>query len=427
MKTYRENNQKPRTGAVAHRLSDPVQTTAQLKKIRKAINDGSMNSAAIVQRVEVSQEEAGGLYDSLGSEKWREFIDQKDHEAALDEFRNEKIDHPGKYYDYQRGGDGLIKKSDAFKDFMIADAFTRSRIGRKVTADEYIHMHDLAYESGGNLNQGLRTDEVTWGLPGDATEKQRSNIRDKGLTVESGKGRYDVTAPMPPGGIKNRIKTLLENYYKSQEAAGSDIEKFENIINLYQQLEALHAFKDGTSRTNHLLLNKLLSEHGLGPAILREPNSPMFTKKAFGQEVLTGITHHQLLAKWTSSASMEKLGKLRAELVPQEKSELQIKLERQMGMYEEPKTNKFKAPKSDELMHTDRIDINNLKKAYEPKENPVHETILPPKIGVKPTSPKTLSTLDKILLTKVMGSKKTEETEKLYADQLRRFRDKHGY
>ena len=39
----------------------------------------------------------------------------------------------------------------------------------------------------------------------------------------------------------------------------------------------LHAFVDGTSRTNHLLLNKLLVENGMYPITLKMPNAPCLT------------------------------------------------------------------------------------------------------------------------------------------------------
>jgi hypothetical protein len=37
-----------------------------------------------------------------------------------------------------------------------------------------------------------------------------------------------------------------------------------------------------------------------------------------------------------------------------------------------------------------------------------------------------LSQVDKMLLTKFMGKKKAEETDKLYADQVRRYRNRNN-
>jgi hypothetical protein len=48
-------------------------------------------------------------------------------------------------------------------------------------------------------------------------------------------------------------------------------EKIESIAKLYQILEWLHPFTDGSGRTNLVVQAKLLSEQGLNPAILDEP------------------------------------------------------------------------------------------------------------------------------------------------------------
>jgi hypothetical protein len=55
---------------------------------------------------------------------------------------------------------------------------------------------------------------------------------------------------------------------------GASADPLATIAGLYQDLEVLHPFTDGTSRTNHLILNKLLTENGFCPVILNEPSAP---------------------------------------------------------------------------------------------------------------------------------------------------------
>lgn len=412
-----------------------------------------LGASQVIQRVEVPAEEAKALYDSGGKEKWREFIDLKDQGAAEKEAGMGGLGHPGEYYDYFREGSDKRRKNTAFKDFVGADAFVQSRIGKKMTAAEYIHINHLAMESTSASLKGLRDGEVSWGLPLEATSEQIGNIAGKGLGVEPDKGRYKVTVPMPKEGMQKKLDAMFNQYHAAQESARSGTESYNNIIRLYMELDALHPFKDGTARTNHLLLNKLLSEHGIGPTILKEPNSPMFTEKEFGAQVLDGVAKHKRIASEQNEGSLREWQGLR----PEKKSAKIIEMEKRMGAYEEPKTRPYTPPRIDPDLHTQKIDLHELMDqssssssssthspsslvppslpalTLEPAEEQVEDGRQAPPSSPRepvpapmhqPGAPRSLTLADRIYLQLVMGKKKRQETEQLYADQQRRFRDR---
>ena len=229
-------------------------------------------------------------YDASGGEKWREFIDAKDHEAAA-KWADDQGTHPGEFYDY-RGGQ---KALESWRGFQHADAFVQGRLGTRLTAAEYRHMNLMAMNDAG-YQKDWREGEVTWGLKQPASPDEAQALAAKGLQLQN--GNMQVAVPMPEGGIQHAVQGHLDRYYHARGQAQDTDQHVDAITTLYQNLEALHAFKDGTSRTNHLVLNKLLSEVGLHPAILDEPNSPVHTHDAFKAKIYAGVhAGHEIAAR----------------------------------------------------------------------------------------------------------------------------------
>lgn len=70
--------------------------------------------------------------------------------------------------------------------------------------------------------------------------------------------------------IKARITTILDQYYRDLGLALDDSTRIRAIAVCIHELEITHSFYDGNGRSNMLmLLNKLLLENNLSPAILR--------------------------------------------------------------------------------------------------------------------------------------------------------------
>ncbi len=357
-----------------------IKAAANFRKTSEGNYLSDNRSQKVIQRAPVTKEEAQQSYDSLGSDKWMELIDSKDHAKAHEKAHGLKrhtphwtevvqppdpdVKHPGEYYDYQWGDGHKVKKMESFKHFIQADAFVKSRIGKKMSTEEYMHIQKLAYQPESDHLKGLREKDVTWGLPKTATPEQLEQISAKGMSIKPEQGRYAVTSPHPKAGIEATLSQHFRTYHENQASAKSDLDKFHNIIELYQHLEALHAFKDGTSRTNHLVLNKLLSEHGLGPTILHEPNSPMYSKEEFGKHVLKGIAYHKRVAAIQGGKSKAKLEAIRKEHIPEAHSAEFKRRAAKMGL-ELPELPEFKPPEHDPDVLNQRIDLDKLLSAHE--------------------------------------------------------------
>ena len=63
----------------------------------------------------------------------------------------------------------------------------------------------------------------------------------------------------------------MTGYYNSLEKAKNKREKLVLIASTHRKLENLHPFIDGNSRTNRLILHKMLVENGMSPVILENP------------------------------------------------------------------------------------------------------------------------------------------------------------
>jgi hypothetical protein len=157
--------------------------------------------------------------------------------------------------------------------------------------------------------KGVRTNDVSWGLRS-PTERQTEALAEKGLTDlrpdDSGEG-VKVHVPMPVEGMEKFVQKQLAKYYSALEYSGDSVSRLSAIISLYESLEAMHPFKDATSRTNHLVLNKLLVENGFDPAILNEPNSPTSSSEEFGRHVVESMEQTREIAgadrrRWVESS-----------------------------------------------------------------------------------------------------------------------------
>lgn len=255
------------------------------------------------------------IYDASGREKWREYIDAKDHETALKELEAGLLSHPGEYYDYQRTQDGRVKTGNHWKAFQKADAYVSQSIVDQTPLDarEYLKIHMLAaegYES--PAKKGWRDAEVTWGLR-DPTPEKIENLTDKGLGVEQGQDRATVTVPAPDRPMGEQVQELFGEFHELRQELPAAA-----AFRLYQKLEALHPTKDASSRTNHLILNRLLAEYGLAPAILNEPNTPEQSYLGAVDNILAGSRRGHQIAMGQHPSSVEELQKSREALRDEE-------------------------------------------------------------------------------------------------------------
>jgi hypothetical protein len=379
-------------------------------------------SGGAIQRKPVPPEEARGIHNSLGSQKWREFIDAQHHAEAERETEQGHLADPGEYYNYKRVDGNRVNMGPQYQNFLNADDFVNARLGKALTPDEYLHIQRLATAGLSPFLQGWREDPVTWGLPSTASEHEQGQLRQKGLQVEPDTGRFKVTVPVPAEHMQAHVGGLLKEYYAKQQKTEEHSAKFLNIVELYQKLESIHPFKEGTSRTNHLVLNKLLSEHGLGPAILDQPNSPGHSTEDFARVVLAGIARGRDTAKTQDSSSSEGLAKARLGRAKDRELELRLAQHPQYGKGSGSGVRQFRPPTTNDDVLSEGLDLEGLQKHFRrPSPAPQKPTPTPRALrSISATPQGGPDWLDQILLTKVMGRRKAEEYAELKYKQERR-------
>jgi prophage maintenance system killer protein len=209
--------------------------------------------------------QAKKTFNTLGNDKWREFIDGKDR------------DHGASCYD--EGSNGGGKDPGWLASEKLADRHVGEHLGEHLDVGGYAQIHDLALQHG-KARHGFRSETNDIGVPTKAAKRDMSAVAEMGPepTVDiSGKadegGIYRAThTPMPRPEVQARVQEALDEYYFNIGRAQSKNDKLRVITQVHQKLERLHAFIDGTGRTDHFVLNKFLVENGFSPVILHDQN-----------------------------------------------------------------------------------------------------------------------------------------------------------
>jgi prophage maintenance system killer protein len=171
----------------------------------------------------------------------------------------------------------------------------------------YARIHDLALQHG--RHHGFRDLHDDIGVPTREKNRDAKAIDEMGAdaTVDiSGKadeqGIYRANhKQMPRAEVEGRVQEALDEYYAAIGRAQEKNDKLRVITALHQKLERLHAFIDGTGRTDHFVLNKFLVENGFAPVILHDQNEVNHSTAATWQKAIeSGMT------EWLQFANGEK-------------------------------------------------------------------------------------------------------------------------
>lgn len=204
-----------------------------------------------------------------------------------------------------------------------AFGYMLSTLGTRMTAYEYIKLHELCVNNVKNVNNQLCTlrpchfdfnkkyvtSEIKdfWEknkLILNLEEKQNySPIKEKSyLAVYFDNNLHSRYSPSLGNlcdnsvALEKVIENHFEEYYNSIETAKSDDEKISAICLLCLKLEISHLFSDGNQRTNtFILLTKLLLENLLKPSFVNEPVcfGGFFTLKNLLNMVKDGIENFE--------------------------------------------------------------------------------------------------------------------------------------
>ncbi len=235
------------------------------------------------------------IYDMLGpTEKWREHVDAAHHVHGKNV--------------YVKGLHGHTPDPNYNRAMMDADRHIRSTFGRPLTFDDYDRTHTLAMPDktdafAANFRRGelpIGTRENRFNSP--QNELEAENVAPFGGTAHvpplvstfaaakaatpQDDGRAKITlADVVQGGnarevYKGHVNGLLGAYYERVGQAKNTRQKLGAIAHLHKSLENLHPYGDANTRTNRLVLNRMLAEQGLPLTMLDRPLDVHHTKEA---------------------------------------------------------------------------------------------------------------------------------------------------
>lgn len=206
------------------------------------------------------------IYDMLQPrEKWREHIDGR-HQHHGREVYLKALHNPDRKPDPKYN-----------MCMLLADRFLRSTFGSKLGVSDYQKLHRaVAPVDDGDFGLFPRTDalDVKFLELNDSIEDL---VNDKQPYVQRYSGTT-VTLKAVDNPLKH-VDQLLQDYYKKA------VPMLEDIARLHQALENLHPYVDYNTRTNRLVLNRLLADRHQALCILHSPLD----------------VHHSTLAHWVEA------------------------------------------------------------------------------------------------------------------------------
>lgn len=264
-------------------------------------------------------------YLGLNPDKaWLEIIDGQHHELGPEVFDQAL---------HTEDAEETDKEPGYLESALAARKYGASTLGQKMNSDMYLKMHALAtahkHEDQEGFHAGYRTekDDEVHAAYGAIDEDGGDYVPGKHIpplqeidpaiakAVTDPSGEYDDPPPVSEWPatkegdahfalwylpktqqqVAQHAEDIFGNYYASLEKVESHEDKLHLIATAHRQLENLHAFMDGTSRTNRIVLHKMLVENGMTPTILDKPTlSPLRTNQEWAEEIELGM------AKWQS-------------------------------------------------------------------------------------------------------------------------------
>ena len=222
-------------------------------------------------------------FGSLGDESWRMYIDlRRQH------FGSEVFD---------AGLHGKPPEAGYLASMAAAHKFARGRLGERMTVADYEqlqglsrqHSHDAAAAGWSRHTDHVNADRPTAGA---AFEQQILTEAWQGATARDAYA-YAQARGIPMGDTfklqptaqtvnlsfhyagkseaasKARIQALFDGFYAALRVTDDPLRA---ISALHKNLEYMHPFVDANTRTNLVVLNKLLVECGYNPVVLDDPN-----------------------------------------------------------------------------------------------------------------------------------------------------------
>jgi hypothetical protein len=193
------------------------------------------------------------------SEKWREHIDAKHHQHGREVYKQ----------GLHRGGQN--KEPTYNERMMQADLAIGQTFGRKFTAEDYVAIRKKVAPDGGEFGAMLRK--------GVASKLEFPDLIDRRKDVENPLVDISHTREAVRIGLKKTddplgdVQRILDDHYRDIGGTYDPDEKLKIIARTHRDLENLHPYVDYNTRTNRLVLNRLLAEQRQPMTLLHDPLS----------------------------------------------------------------------------------------------------------------------------------------------------------
>jgi Leucine-rich repeat (LRR) protein len=241
------------------------------------------------------------LYWGLGEDKWRECIDGMYHSL-------------GKFV-FDEGLHGSTVEPGFISSMETAFAFIGQFPGKKIDADWYLHLHrhtcahfdgdsDVCLMGQEKVGVFRNSDDpicctfqgpcsLLFQAKGEFEARNAALQKEFGSTYGLGEMVYTarqsvllVYRRMSRKQVRRIFNWYLNRFYAEVERADNPDARLMAIARWHQRVEWLHPVKDGATRTNVALMNKLLTDYGFHPALLECPHVPSSYSLAQWKEYL---------------------------------------------------------------------------------------------------------------------------------------------
>ncbi|GAB4185789.1 MAG: hypothetical protein Tsb0015_03020 [Simkaniaceae bacterium] len=213
------------------------------------------------------------VYWQLGKDKWKEAIDGNCHEY-------------GKWVFDQGLHNGTVEP-EFILSIERAFHYIYHHLNTRMNADMYLQIHKLACCHFNGLSNNVLIgqekvgkfrdldDSIQWKVSGSYTFTEEAeaelNAMDPRIAILDRQNEVLKYVSMSSEQIYRLVNRYFDEFYVEAAASDDDEGRFTAVARLIQKLERLHPTKDGTGRTDTLVMNKLLVEFGFHPVLLKYP------------------------------------------------------------------------------------------------------------------------------------------------------------
>jgi len=233
------------------------------------------------------------VYWGLGGEKWKEAMEGVYHylgKWTFDEGHHQGVVEMGYMYGIER----------AFN-------YISRHLNTRMTANMYLKIHKKAcghfngdpkvYIMGQEQVGAFRgsNDSVFWNIGTNESHRFTDEAIRQLEALDPQTAHYNRSThrlsyvKMSQLEVHTLVERYFDRFYEEIGAATNDDEKLQAIANLITHMQWLHAPHDGSGRTDLLVLNKLLAEHGFHPVLLKYPYHSSSRGYSWVEELKQGL------------------------------------------------------------------------------------------------------------------------------------------